>query len=65
MSNIRISNNVIVKGNVVIIDGEELPPAPCEGSTVTVVKNKVYIDGYEFKNGAWKRTLKALQYKWF
>ena len=65
MSNIQISNNVIVKGNQVTIDGVELPPAPCKGNNLTTINGKVYIDGYEFKNGKWRKTLKALWYKWF
>ena len=29
------------------------------------INNKVYIDGYEFKKGKWRKTIKALWYKWF
>ena len=65
MSNVQISNGVVVKGNQVIIDGVELPPAPCKGNNLTTINGKVYIDGYEFKNGKWRKTLKALWYKWF
>ena len=58
--NIQISSNCIVTGNKVVINGVELPPAPSKGYSSTVVNGKVYIDGYEFKNGKWRRTLKAL-----
>jgi hypothetical protein len=76
MSNIYIGNNTRIKGSVIssntavvgneiVINGVELPPCPAEGRNVTVINNRVYIDGYEFVNGKWKKTLRALWHKWF
>ena len=65
MNNIQIGSNYAVVGNKVIINGVELPPVPSKGYCSTVINGKVYIDGYEFKNGKWKRTLKALWYLLF
>ena len=47
MSNYQSQNGIQVIGNRVIIDGVELPPAPCKGHSVTTINGKVYIDGYE------------------
>ena len=63
--NIQSNNNVVVAGNRVWINGNELPPCPSEGRNVTTIDGKVYIDGYEYRSGKWKRTLKALWHKWF
>ena len=60
MNNIQISNNCVVCGNQVTINGVKLPPVPSKGYSSTVIDGKVYIDGYEFKNGKWKRTPRAL-----
>ena len=69
MNSIQQSNDkvVMVIGNRVWINGEELPPVPTKrkGSCVTQIDGKVYIDGYEFKKGKWRRTLKALWHLWF
>lgn len=65
MSNIQISNSTIISGNQVLINGVPLPPAPCKGCNLTIIDDKVYIDGYEYKDGKWKRTLAALWHKWF
>ena len=59
------SGNVIIKNNEVYINGEKMPSCPTEGNNVSIVDNKVFIDGYELINGKWKRTLKALWHKWF
>jgi hypothetical protein len=60
-----ISGNTVVKDNQVWINGTPLPPAPCKGYNLTVINDKVFIDGYEYKNGKWKRTLRALWHLWF
>lgn len=51
---------VIVQGNRVIINGKTLPPVPSLGNNITTINDNVFIDGYEFKKGKWKRTLRAL-----
>ena len=63
--NFQHNGNVIVKNNEVYINGEKMPSCPTEGNNVSIVDNKVFIDGYELINGKWKRTLKALWHKWF
>ena len=60
MNNIQIGSNYAIIGDRVIVNGVELPPVPSSGHNSTVINGKVYIDGYEFKDGEWKRTLKAL-----
>lgn len=64
---IQVNNETatIVIGNKVIINNEELPPCPSSGHNVTTINGKVYIDGYEFKNGKWQKTLRALYHKYF
>lgn len=65
MNNIITNNNITVKGNQVWINGNALPPAPCPGYNSTVIDDKVFLDGYEYKNGKWKRTLRAIWHLWF
>ena len=65
IKNSVISSGTVVIGNEVTINGVKLPPCPAKGHSSTVINNKVYIDGYEFVNGTWKKTLRALWHKWF
>ena len=67
MNNTQINNNITtaVIGNRVWINGEELPRCPAKGHNVTQINGKVYIDGYEYKKGKWRITLKALWHLWF
>ena len=67
IKNSVISSNtgVVVIGNEVTIDGVKMPPCPATGYNSTIINNKVYLNGYEIVDGEWKKTLKALWYKWF
>lgn len=66
MNQFQLGKNVIISGNKVWINGKELPPVPVESPhSITQIDNKVYIDGFEFKNGKWRRTIKAIWHLWF
>lgn len=44
-----------------VIINDKIYDAPTKKcSSVTVINNKPFIDGYELVNGKWKRTLRAL-----
>ena len=58
-------NGVVVIGNRVIVNGKELPSCPSKGRNITTINGKTYIDGYEYKNGKWRKTIKALFHKYF
>ena len=67
IKNSVISSNsgIVVIGNEVTINGVKMPPCPSRGHNSTIINNKVYLNGYELINGEWKKTLRALWYKWF
>ena len=65
-NSVILSNSgVVVIGNEVTIDGVKMPPCPVAGHNSTIIGNKVYLNGYELVDGQWKKTLRALLYKWF
>lgn len=57
----------IISGKDIWVNGEKLPPAPERKNytNITTVGNHVYVNGYEYKHGQWKRTLRALWYLLF
>lgn len=48
-----------------ILNGEEIPKPPTKMNNTTMINGKVFVDGYEYKGGEWKRTLRALLHKYF
>lgn len=59
------NNGVMVLNKDVRIDGKKLPPCPAKHNSTTIINRKVYIGGYEWKNGKWKRTWRALWHLMF
>lgn len=69
-----MNNNVTIQGGgnciigsvngVIYINGEEVPPPPKRSkglfSNTIIIGSKIFTDGYEWKDGQWKRTLRAL-----
>lgn len=65
---VSINNNVInnSRDRITTINGVEFPwRKEMRGNSCTIIDSRVYIDGFELKSGKWKRTIKALWYKWF
>lgn len=54
-------NGIVIHNNVVTLsDGTVLPKCPTDIKCVSVIDGRVFIDGYEFKRGKWRKTLRAL-----
>ena len=63
--NFQTNNNNIVVGNIVIINGEKLPPCPSKNpNRSTIINNEVYIGGYTWKNKRWQKSFKAIWYNY-
>lgn len=57
------NNGLIICHNTIRYNGVALPNPPhfkSNNHNVTQIDNHLYINGYEWKDGKWKRTLKAL-----
>jgi hypothetical protein len=65
MRNCVKCSGVTIIDNEVTINGVKIPPCPGKGHSSTIINNKVYLNGYELIDGEWKKTLRALWYKWF
>ena len=66
MNNVIVTNGVVIEDNRITLGDKILPPLPKKYSSVsfTNINDEIFINGYEWKNGYWKRTLRALWY-WF
>ena len=58
-------NNLSVWDREVIINGRRVPSPPTDCRSITMINGKLFIDGYEFKNGVWKKTFRAWWHIWF
>lgn len=59
------NNGLIICRNTIRYYGNKIPNPPnfkANKHNVTTINHHLYINGYEWKNGKWKRTLRALLY---
>ena len=66
--NLIIQNGQEVKYSKdrIIVNGVTIQnPPKFKANSVTIVDNRLFVGGYEYINGKWKRTLRALWHKWF
>ncbi len=50
----------------IVVNGVTIPnPPKFNANSVTIVDNRLFVSGYEYIDGKWKRTLRALWHKWF
>lgn len=66
----QIQNSYIgetyIIGNKINISGKEIElPKNIDTTKITIINNKIFVDGFEFKNGKWVKTLRALWHKYF
>ena len=62
----NITSIIIDKEEYIIINGIKYKlPKYIKGTNITQINNHVYIDGYEFKNGKFKKTFKSLFHLFF
>ena len=49
-----------------VVNGVAIPvPPKIKANSVTIIDNRLFVGGYEYIGGKWKRTLRALWHKWF
>lgn len=65
-NNTQISGNTVISNNEMIINGERVPRPPCELVNITIIDDKVYVDGWGYVGqGEWRKTFKAFWHKYF
>ena len=66
LNSVRNNENVIIVGNKgVFINGKEYPLPDGKSTNSKIIDNHVFVNGYELKNGKWKKTLRAIFHKYF
>lgn len=60
-----VNSQVMTSDGRIILNGKEIPKPPVQMNNVTMINGQVFVGGYEYKDGEWKRTLRALFHKYF
>lgn len=62
---IPMDQGTIVANNEIYVCGKKIPNPPCNINNTIIINDRVYVNGYEFKNGKWKKTFAAWWHKYF
>lgn len=65
---INEGNTIMINNKQIFINGILVDNKPLKYSNsqnLAQINNKIYLNGYEFKNGKWKRTISAFLYNIF
>lgn len=66
----RIKNSNICSGQLIldkeiIVNGKKIPEPPCDSHNISIINDRVFADGYEYKDGEWVKTFSAMRHKYF
>ena len=58
-------NTIMVEGDKMFLNGAQLPSLPSRKKSLNplVIGDEVYINGFELRDGKWKRSLRAWLYQ--
>jgi hypothetical protein len=62
---IPTDHGTVVANNEIYVGGQKIPNPPRGMNNTTIINNKVYANGYEYKNGKWQKTFAAWWHKYF
>lgn len=59
------SNTIVVEDGKIFLNDEQLPSLPTRKKSLNplVIGDEVYINGFELRDGKWKRSIKAWLYQ--
>lgn len=60
-----VNSQIMTMDGKMILNGKEIPKPPVKDNNVTMINGSVFVGGYEYKDGEWKKTLRALFHKYF
>jgi len=62
---LSMNDGATISNNEIYVGGQKIQTLPGGMNNVSIINNRVYVDGYEYKNGTWKKTFAAWWHKYF
>lgn len=59
-------NSIIINDKKIVINGEDFDnPFKGKSTSTSLVNGRIFVNGYEFNNGKFKRTIRSIWYSIF
>lgn len=65
INNSNIFSSQLIMGQEITVDGKKIPNPPGNGHNISIINDRVFANGYEYKNGEWVKTFWAMWHKYF
>ena len=65
IKNSNICSGQLIIGKEISVNGKKIPNPPGNGHNISVINDRVFANGYEYRNGEWVKTLLAMWHKYF
>lgn len=65
IKNSNICSGQLILGKEIMVNGKKIPRPPGNGKNISIINDRVFANGYEYRNGGWIKTLRAMLHKYF
>lgn len=65
IKNSNICSGQLIVGEEIIVNEKIIPKPPGNSHNISIINDRVFANGYEYKNGEWVKTLLAMWNKYF
>lgn len=65
IKNSNICSRQLIVGEEIIVNGKRIAKPPCGGHNISIINDRVFADGYEYRDGKWVKTFSSVFYKYF
>lgn len=65
IKNSNICSGQLILDEEIILNGKKIPKPPYGGQNISIINDRVFADGYEYRDGEWIKTFSAMIHKYF
>lgn len=65
IKNSNICSGQLILGKKIIVNGKRIPEPPRDGHNISIINDRVFANGYEYKDGEWVKTFSGIWHKYF
>lgn len=65
IKNSNICSGQLILGKEIMVNGKKIPRPPGNGQNISIINDRVFANGYEYRDGEWVKTFSAMIHKYF
>lgn len=65
IKNSNICSGQLILGEEIMVNGKKIPRPPGNGQNISIINDRVFANGYEYRDSQWIKTFSAMWHKYF